>query len=244
MWNAVLVGAAAIAIAGSSIVLAQPMEKEGEREQGPRVSQEDRDAFSDRRLDSRLAWLKQRLRLTPEQERNWPAYESAVQALAQQHRERMQSWHEQGRASDPVQRMRRRADALSSMGAALSRLAEAQGPLYGSLDEDQKRRFATLREMLGDHHDMHHRWRDGDDDDDRRGWRGRDDDRDRRGWRDRDYDDRRRAWRGREDDGDRRGWRDRDYDDDRRSWRGRGDDADRPDWRGREDDDDDDDDED
>jgi hypothetical protein len=91
---------------------------------------------------------------------------------------------------------------------------DAQRPIYNSLDEDQKRQFATLPQMFGEQSDMYQRSLRNDD---RRSWRGRDDD-DGRSWRDRDDDDRR-GWRDRDDD-DRRGWRDRD-DDDRRSWRGR-----------------------
>jgi zinc resistance-associated protein len=231
MWSPVLVGAAVIAIAGSSIVFAQQMEGEGERGQSSRVSQDDRTGLGDGRLASRLASLRERLRLTPEQEKNWPAYESARQALAKHRRERMQAWHEQSRPTDPTQQMRQRAEALSGTGAALSRLADAQERLYNSLDEGQKRRFATLSQMLGDQGDMHRWSRARDDDDDLRGWHGRDDDNDRRGWRGRGDDGDRRGWRGRGDDGDRRGWHARSDDGDRRGWRGRGEDCDRRGWR-------------
>jgi hypothetical protein len=245
MWSAVLVGAVVVIISGSSMVYAQQREGEGERGQNPGFSAEDRTPAIDARIAFRLTLLKERLRLTPEQAKNWPAYEAAFQAVAKLRRERMEA----GSPSDPVQRMRQRAEVLSVMGAALSRLADAQRPLYNSLDEDQKRQFATLPQMFGDQSDMYQRplrnddrrsWRDRDDDD-RRSWRGRDDD-DRRGWRDRDDGDRRgwrdrddhdrRSWRGRDDD-DRRGWRDWD-DGDRRGWRGR-DDEDRRGWRDRDD---------
>jgi LTXXQ motif family protein len=224
MWSAVLVGAVAVMISGSSSVFAQQREGDGER--GPKLgfSNEDRTQAIDARIASRLASVKERLRLTPEQAKNWPAYDAAFQAVAKLHRERMEAGQE--RPSDPVQRMRQRAEALGVMGAALSRLADAQGPLYNSLDEDQKRQFATLSQMLGDQSDMYPRSLRNDD---RRSWRGQNDD-DRRGWRGQDDDDRR-SWRGRED-GDRRNWRGRD-DDDRRSWRGR-DDDDRRGWRGRD----------
>ena len=113
--------------------------------------QEDRTGLDGGRLDSRLASLRERLRLTPEQEKNWPAYEAALQALAKHRRDQVKAWSEQSRPTDPMQWMRRRADALSATGAALSRLADAQEPLYNSLNEDQKRQFATLSQMLGDH---------------------------------------------------------------------------------------------
>jgi hypothetical protein len=240
MWSAVLVGAVAVMISGSSSAYAQQREGEGERGQNPGFSNEDRTLAIDSRIASRLASLKERLRLTPEQAKNWPAYEAAFQAVAKLRRERMEAGQE--RPSDPVQRMRQRAEALGVMGAALSRLADAQGPLYNSFDEDQKRQFAMLSRMLGDQSDMYPRLRNDDrrswrgrDDDDRRGWRGRDDD-DRRGWRDRDDGDRR-SGRGRDDD-DRRGWRDREDDDrrglgDRCGCRDRSDNGDRRRWGAR-----------
>ena len=147
MWSAVLVGAVAVMISGSSSVYAQQREGEGERGPKSGFSNEDRTQAIDARIASRLASLKERLRLTPEQAKNWPAYEAAFQAVAKLHRERMEAGQE--RPSDPVQRMRQRAEALGVMGAALSRLADAQGPLYSGLDEDQKRQFATLSQMLG-----------------------------------------------------------------------------------------------
>jgi hypothetical protein len=165
MWKAVLTGVSAITIAGSSIVYVSSG-----------FSQEDRPRSADAAIASRLASYKERPRLTPEQEKNWPAYESALEALVKQRRERMEKRHEEVRPSEPTQRMRQRAEALSGMGAALSRLADAQQPLYNSLDEGQRRRFATLSQILGDHSDMRRRSPDREYDDDRRGWRGRDSD--------------------------------------------------------------------
>jgi hypothetical protein len=236
MWKAVLVGASVISIAGSSIVYAQQRDGEGERGQSPAFSQEDYTRSVDAPLASRLDSLKKRLRLAPEQEKNWPGYESALQALVKQRRERMEARQEQVSPSDPIQRMRQRAEALSGMGAALSRLADAEGPLYNSLDDGQKRQFATFSQMLGDQSDMQQRSRDREFNDDRGDWRSRDQDGDRRSWRGRDDDGPRRSWRSRDDDGDRRSWRGRDDDGDRRSWRGRDDDGDRHSWRGRDDD--------
>jgi hypothetical protein len=47
-------------------------------------------------------------------------------------------------SNDPVERLRRRAAAMSDTGAALKKLADATEPLYKSLDENQKHRFALL----------------------------------------------------------------------------------------------------
>ena len=49
----------------------------------------------------------------------------------------------------PVERLRQRATALSETGAALKKLADATDPLYKSLDENQKRRFAILNRLAG-----------------------------------------------------------------------------------------------
>jgi hypothetical protein len=51
--------------------------------------------------------------------------------------------------NDPVERLRQRATALSETSAALKKLADATDPLYKSLDENQKRRFAILNRLAG-----------------------------------------------------------------------------------------------
>jgi hypothetical protein len=259
MWNAVLGAAVAAAIAGSSEVYAQQQQSAGER--GPYLNFAQQDRTDSTNVGDTLASLKQRLRLSPEQEKNWSAFESAYRALSDYRRERMKVRQEQGLPSDPAERMRQRAEGLTGMGAALARLADAEAPLYGSLSDDQKRQFAALSPGLAFRSEMQRRQNDDDLDthrdgrgsagsydrddrarrhrseDDRAGWRGRDE-RDGRGWREGDdYD--RPGWRG-QDERDSRGWRDRDdYDPgwrgrderDRRGWRDR-DDYDHPGWRG------------
>lgn len=111
-------------------------------------SAEDISAF----MDARIAALKAGLRLTPDQEKNWPAFESAVRDMAKAH---VQRWamrqHEQPFA-DPVERLQQRADALSNVAAGLKKLADAEGPLYKSLDDAQKHRFEILAQGLRPHH--------------------------------------------------------------------------------------------
>jgi hypothetical protein len=52
-------------------------------------------------------------------------------------------------SDDPVERLRQRATSLTDTGAALKKLADATDPLYKSLDENQKRRFAILNRLSG-----------------------------------------------------------------------------------------------
>ena len=140
MLKAVLAGTTALAIAGGSLVYAQQQDNAGARHQRWRPSAEDVVAFG----DARIAALKAGLKLTAEQEKNWPALEQAMKAAATQRSERFASHASADRPNDPVKRLQAYADQLSSRGATLKSIAEAAGPLYQSLDDSQKRRFALL----------------------------------------------------------------------------------------------------
>jgi hypothetical protein len=161
MLKTVAAGAAALMIAAGAIAYAQ--QPPGPEGGGRRAfAAEDRAAF----LEARIAALHAGLRLTAEQEKAWPALEEAYRELAALH------GHHPGPAAqgtgnvpgsdevlDPVQRIQRRAEALTARGAALKRYADALAPLYGSFDDGQKRRFGVLSH--GGHHHFHHfAWRD------------------------------------------------------------------------------------
>jgi hypothetical protein len=146
MWKPVIVGAAALAIAGSSLVYAQQRDQGGTRW---RPSQEDHAAFA----DAGIAALKAGLRLTPDQEKNWPAFEAALRDFVKMHQERFAAMRrDEPRTDDPVVRLRRQAEMMSNAGATLKRLADAQEPLYQSLDDGQKNRFRVLAHILTNHH--------------------------------------------------------------------------------------------
>ncbi len=122
-------------------------------------------------LNAKLAGLKAGLGLTPDQEKLWGPFESAVRAAAQMRMEHMQHMMErmgkmrhmgemgmgmeqgmgteQGEAMSPVDRLDRMASRLTEAGAALKKVADAAKPLYASLDESQKRMFGFLaREVM------------------------------------------------------------------------------------------------
>lgn len=149
MWKSILAGTAAVAIAGTSFVYAQQRPERGQERWQP--SQEDVTAFT----DARIAALKVGLRLTSEQEKLWPDFEAALRDIAKSRMDRRLERHNERlneqRATDPVERLRSRGEALSSAGAALKHLADAQGPLYASFDESQKHRFRVLSHMLAPH---------------------------------------------------------------------------------------------
>lgn len=154
MWKAIVAGTAALAIAGTSLVYAQ---QRGRMEGGERwrPNTEDLRAFG----EARLAALKAGLMLTPEQEKNWPAFEQAARDFGKLRLERMSAMRNAAPTDDPVERLRQRATALSDTGAALKKLAEATDPLYKSLDENQKRRFQVLNRLAGrEGPGREHRW--------------------------------------------------------------------------------------
>jgi zinc resistance-associated protein len=164
MWKAIVAGTAALAIAGTTFVYAQ--QREG-RDFGRRwqPNTEDMRAFG----EARLAALKAGLQLTPEQEKNWPGFEQAARELGKLRMDRMAAMRNAQPGTDPVERLRQRATAMADTGAALRKLADATDPLYKSLDDNQKRRFAVLNRLAGDDRaQMRDRWRGRDGD----GWRG------------------------------------------------------------------------
>lgn len=144
MLKVVVAATAAVTIAGSSMGYAQ----RDERAEGARRWQsntEDMSAFQ----AARLAALRAGLTLTSGQEQHWPAFEQAMRELQQLRLKRITAVREARRDGrrpmiDPAERMRERATRLAESGAILNRLAEATDPLYRSLDEAQRRRFAIL----------------------------------------------------------------------------------------------------
>jgi hypothetical protein len=103
-------------------------------------------------LDAHLAGMKAGLKLTAEQEKNWPAFETAIRDAA---KARADAWREMREHMDrserpsPIERMTMMSDRLQKMSAQLKVVADAGKPLYDSLDEGQKRHFGPLlREFL------------------------------------------------------------------------------------------------
>lgn len=158
MWKAVVAGAVALTIGGASLVYAQMGPRHG------RMSAEDAQAF----VDARIAGVKAGLKLTPEQEKNWPAVEAAVRDLAKERIAKMEERRAKREANrdarrddkgpradrperDGIAMLRERADALSARAAAFKRLADASEPLYKSLDPDQKRRLHMLTRGMHAH---------------------------------------------------------------------------------------------
>jgi hypothetical protein len=171
MWKTVIAGTAVIAIAGASYAFAD--QAPGRYDHAQRwhhhhwhMSTADITAFA----DARIAALHAGLELTPDQQKNWPAVDSALHVIAKQRVDRIAARKTEKPATDPAARLSRRAESLEARGSALKKLADAIGPLYQSLTPDQKRRFdilARLERPRFGHWGMHHGWRG------HEGWRDR-----------------------------------------------------------------------
>ena len=154
MWKALIAGATLLTVAGSTLASAQQPAPAERPHHAQRLTADDIAAFT----DARIAALKTALRLTPEQEKNWPAVEQVLRDLSKERAARHQARNAAGQPVDATERLRNRADALTARAATLRRLADAEKPLYQSLDEAQKRRFAiAMRFAARRHMPEHHR---------------------------------------------------------------------------------------
>jgi hypothetical protein len=155
MMKRILAGTIALTIAGAGLAFAQQGQQAQPRDaQGFRPSAEDVAALT----DARVAGLKAGLKLTAEQEKNWPAVEAAIRDLAKERADRMATRREARRGGDNAQqqprpdaitRLRQGADAMTARATGLKKLADAAEPLHKSLDDGQKRRFGMLLRMGG-----------------------------------------------------------------------------------------------
>jgi zinc resistance-associated protein len=169
MWKAMLAGTTALTVVGASLLYAQqtPPNQPGSNtmQQRPRLSAEDRAALT----DARIAGLKAGLKLTAAQEKNWPQVEAALRDRAKLRAERFEQFrkmHEQRRADpsqrgDMLERMKTRADQMATSANSMKKLADAIDPLYKSLDDGQKQRFALLYRAGGDRGGGRHFFRGG-----------------------------------------------------------------------------------
>ena len=152
MWKALIAGTTILTIAGSTLASAQQPAPAG-RPHHSQLTADDIAAFT----DARIAALKSALRLTPDQEKNWPPVEQALRDLGKERAARHQARNAAGQPVDATERLRDRADALAARATALRHLADSEKPLYQSLDEAQKRRFAiavrfAARRHIAEHH--------------------------------------------------------------------------------------------
>jgi hypothetical protein len=151
MLKTVVMGTTALFLAASSIANAQSSQSSSPATP-ERLNATDRNTLTDMRVDL----VKAALQLTPEQEKYWPAVESAIRARAEDRKARIAKIQETvGRRADesridvtrnrdPIAFLQRRSQALAQRAADLDNLADAWQPLYNTLSQDQRQRMASL----------------------------------------------------------------------------------------------------
>jgi LTXXQ motif family protein len=159
MMKTVIVGTAALFLTTSSITNAQTSQTSSPATP-ERLNVADRNTLTDMRVDL----VKAALQLTPEQEKYWPAVESAIRQGADDRKARLakvqetvgkrveQNSVENMRNRDPIAFLQRRSEALAQRSADLDKLAEAWQPLYKTLSPEQRKRMGALATLVL--HDM------------------------------------------------------------------------------------------
>jgi hypothetical protein len=153
MLKTAVIGTTALFLTASSIANAQSSQTSSPTPATPqRLNANDQNTLTDMRVDL----VKAALQLTPEQEKYWPAVESAIRAGAEDRKARIakiqgtvgmradESRIEVMRNRDPIAFLQRRSQALAQRSADLDKLAEAWQPLYNTLSQEQRQRMASL----------------------------------------------------------------------------------------------------
>jgi zinc resistance-associated protein len=150
MLKAILAGTTALTLIGGSVVYAQ---QSAPTQPGSNIAQQ-RPHFTAEeyvtRTNARVTELKTELKLTPAQEKNWSLFEATVRESAKQraeHFEQVRKTRDQAGGERP---RGDRAAATPEDVANQKKLAAALDPLYKSLDEGQKQKFATLFRVDGE----------------------------------------------------------------------------------------------
>ena len=95
-------------------------------------------------MDARCGGMKTALKLTPEQNPLWEAFENAVRGGAKSRTDDTRQIMENRERMSSVERMAATAGHMARRADELKKIAEAAKPLYGSLDDTQKRKFELL----------------------------------------------------------------------------------------------------
>jgi hypothetical protein len=107
---------------------------------------------------ARTARIKADLRLTPAQEKNWPGFESAMNDIGKARADRrvatLAERAQQKGPLDAIEQMRKESKFLSERSVERKKLADAAQPLYTSLDDQQKQRFADELLSMGHRPDV------------------------------------------------------------------------------------------
>ena len=137
----------AIAVIASLCLAGVAHAKDERHTERAQMTSEDRAAF----VDAGIAAVHAGLKLKADQEKMWPAVETAIRDFSKANRERAaerkKAREEREKAKTPadlVARLRQRAEDGAAGAAGLKKVADAMEPLYKALDDGQKKRLSML----------------------------------------------------------------------------------------------------
>jgi hypothetical protein len=111
------------------------------------------------RADVRAAKMKVDLNLTADQEKHWAGFATAMQDMSKKQADRLIASRDararQHGTLDALDEMRKNADSQIERSNDLKKLADAAQPLYASLNEQQKSRFAESLFGADREHEAH-----------------------------------------------------------------------------------------
>jgi LTXXQ motif family protein len=141
MLRTAIVGLTALMITAPTVAYSQNQTPAAGEETGQAGQSIDWKAITDARIEI----LKGALQLTPDQEKLWPAVESAIRTRAEARRERIENLQKmREERPDFFQILRNRADNMAARANGLKQLADAWEPLYKTLDDKQKARLRVM----------------------------------------------------------------------------------------------------
>jgi hypothetical protein len=137
MWKAALVGAVALATAGSSLAFADNIETNP----GQRIRQSSSSQII--LTQGQIARFKSVLKLTALQEQYWPAIELAFQEIIRE------QFHSETAPTSLAQRIGNRAMAMGTNALSIKRLISAAYPLIQTFDAGQRQTALALARSMG-----------------------------------------------------------------------------------------------
>jgi len=151
MRKLVLTSLTAVALAGSAFAY-NAFAAPGDTPDAPRMHEMADRGFL---LDAKLAGMKAALKLTPDQDKLWSPFESAVRNAVKARREAMRERMDGDERPSPIERLNQMSDHLAKASSRLKLVADAAKPLYDGLDETQQRHFGPLLKTLRPQHSRH-----------------------------------------------------------------------------------------
>ena len=159
MKKIILAAAAVALLAGPPLTSTAFGENDDPPTHGDRPSMTERAAL----FDARLIGFQAALKLTADQQKNWPAFETALRVGAKDRADRfreMRAHEDDDKQPTLIDRLNGISDRLAKRSTEIKLVAEAATPLYSSLDDEQKRIFAALlRDLRREGRHGAHHWR-------------------------------------------------------------------------------------